>query len=99
MNDQPILDRDAFGRLLRAARIIAGYDRVEDAVAAIHETAAVDMSERTLYALERGEQEPTAAQFLAVIITFEPPSGAVYWFGCFRPDIRAYFIRSRSGPS
>jgi transcriptional regulator with XRE-family HTH domain len=91
MSSQPIFDREVFGRLLRAARIIAGYDRVEDAAAAVHDQTGVDISARTIYALERGEQEPTASQFLALAVTLRPPSGETYWASAMRPDVLAYY--------
>lgn len=62
MADDPIFDRHTYGRLARAARIIAGHDRVEDAAVAITERTGLDLSSRTLYAIERGEQEPSIRQ-------------------------------------
>jgi hypothetical protein len=93
----PIFDRHTFGRLLRAARIIAGFDRVEDVPAAILERTGVEMSARTVYALERGEQEPTASQFLALVLTLRPPSGETYWSSALRGDVLAYYAREQRG--
>lgn len=97
MDTEPIFDRATFGRLLRAARIIAGYDRVEDAAHAITEQTGVAMSARTLYALERGEQEPTASHFLALVISLRPPSGESYWSSSLRSDVLAYYAEQRHG--
>jgi transcriptional regulator with XRE-family HTH domain len=97
VDDTPIFDRATFGRLLRAARIIAGYDRVEDAAAAIHQATGVDISPRTIYALERGEQEPTASQFLALTVTLRPPAGETYWQGAMRADVLAYYAERARG--
>lgn len=99
MEEQPLLDRLTFGRLLRAARIIAGYDRVEDAAVAVHERTGVDLSARTMYALERGEQEPTTSQFLALTMALRPPGGSNYWSSALRPDVVAYLEGARRGAS
>lgn len=86
----PLFDRHTFGRLLRAARIIAGHDRVEDAARAVTERTGVAMSARTLYALERGEQEPSATQYAAVTLTFAPPGGDVFWASAFSDEVRTF---------
>lgn len=93
----PIFDRHTFGRLLRAARIIAGFDRVEDVPPAILERTGVEISARTVYALERGEQEPTASQFLALTVTLRPPAGETYWSSAMRDDVLAYYAEQRRG--
>lgn len=95
--DEPIFDRCVFGRLLRAARIIAGYESVAEAAAKISETTGVQISDRTLYALERGEQDPTAPQFLAVAVTYRPPAGESYWQSCMRADVLAYYAEQAIG--
>lgn len=97
MADEPIFDRATFGRLLRAARIIAGFDSVAEAAAEITKRTGVAVSDRTIYALERGEQDPTAPQFLAVAVTFRPPGGEGYWSACMRSDVLAYYAESRLG--
>lgn len=86
---QPLVNRTQMGRLLRAARVIAGFDRVEDAAAAIHEKTGVAMSARTLYALERGEQALTLEHMLAFVMTFEPPGSVVFFNGGYRDDVQA----------
>jgi transcriptional regulator with XRE-family HTH domain len=95
----PIFDRHTYGRLLRAARIIAGYDRVEDVPPAILEATGVELSARTIYALERGEQEPTATQFLALVMTLRPPAGETYWQSALRADVLAYYAARARGAS
>lgn len=97
MTDGQLIDREKFGRLARAARVIAGFDRVEDAAAAIRKTAGVEVSTRTLYALERGEQDATMPQFLAINLTYRPPSGVWYWDSALREDVRDGLARARRG--
>jgi hypothetical protein len=99
MTDGQIIDREKFGRLARAARVIAGFDRVEDAAAAIRKTAGIEVSARTIYALERGEQDPTMPQFLAMNLTYLPPSGVWYWDSALREDVREGLDRARRGES
>lgn len=94
-----IIDRQRFGRLARAARVIAGFDRVEDAAAAIRETAGIEVSARTLYAIERGEQDATMPQFLAMNLTYRPPSGVWYWDTALREDVRDGLGAARRGES
>lgn len=76
------------GRLIRAARTIAGYDRVEDAVVAIRERTGYEISARTLYALERGEQPLTLEQMLAIAMTLHPPGNIVFFNGGYRQDVQ-----------
>lgn len=97
MADAPIFDRHTFGRLLRAARIIAGFDRVEDVPAAVLDRTGFEISARTIYALERGEQEPTASQFLALTVTLRPPAGETYWSSSLRADVLAYYTERNRG--
>ena len=95
MKSQPLVDPRAYGRLVRAARILAGFDRVEDASRAIEERTGVTVSTRTLYAIERGEQTTTMEQFAAIAITFDPPSGEVYWTRCFSPRYLEWVVERR----
>lgn len=94
-NIDPMFDRYQFGRLVRAARIIGGYDNVSDLAEALVTRHGVHLSERTLYAIERGEQEPTVSQYIAIVLTLNPPGGALYWDRCLRPDIASYFQARR----
>jgi len=82
-----IIDLATFGRRLRAARILAGFDTVAPALEHIRQSTGLPMTERTLGALERGDQMPTLEQFVAVQFAFRPPGGAPYWWTCLRPDI------------
>jgi hypothetical protein len=88
-----IIDLITYGRLVRAARIIAGHDRVEDAAVAVHEHTSVEISARTLYAIERGEQMPSIPQYFGIALTFTPPGGSNFWDQAFSSDVQAYFRR------
>lgn len=82
-----LIDRDAYGRLLRAARIVAGHDRVDDAVLAVEAATGVHLSARTWYALERGEQAVTLEQHVAIMLALRPPSGLDFFAGAFTADV------------
>lgn len=84
----PVIDRDQMGRLIRAARTIAGFDRVEDAANAISERTGHRMSTRTLYALERGEQNLSLEHLIQIVMTFRPPGNVVFFNGAYRDDVR-----------
>lgn len=83
-----LVDRDTLGRMLRAARTIAGFERVADAAHAITEQTGVHFSDRTLYALERGEQSMSLEQFFAVLMTYPTPNGPFFYFKAYRPDLQ-----------
>lgn len=93
--DGPLVDKVQMGRLIRAARIVAGYDRVDDAAEAISEMTGTTMSSRTLYALERGEQTISLEQMIAVVMTFRPPGDIVFFEGGTRPDVQQMFGATR----
>lgn len=98
----PLVDRVQMGRLFRAARTIAGFDRVEDAVKAINDKTGYNMTSRALYALERGEQAVTLEHMLAVTMTFSPPGNVVFFNGGYRADVQemlASYGRSAYGQS
>lgn len=94
-----MFDPVAYGRLARAARIIAGHDRVEDAAHAIAELTGVEISARTVYAIERGEQSPSVEQYVALSLAYRPPGGPGYWDGSLSPEAQAFFReRNTHGP-
>lgn len=95
--DGPLVDRAQMGRLFRAARIVAGYDRVEDAAAAVQDLSGTHISARTLYALERGEQALTLEHFIGVLLTFRPPGNAGFFLSGFRQDVQRIYEESLRG--
>lgn len=82
-----LVNLEEFGRRVRAARILAGCDRVSEAVTLIHERSGVTVSERTLYAIEKGKQMPSLEQSLAITVGLRPPSGGVFFFPAFSEEI------------
>lgn len=90
----PLVDRERMGRLLRAARIVAGYDRVEDAAHAMTESTGLTISSRTLYALERGEQSVSLDHLIAAAMTFRPPTGIAFFREAVRDDVKSMLEQS-----
>lgn len=91
----PLIDAEIVGRRLRGARIVAGYDRVKDACKAVFSTAGISLSERTLYAIERGEQLPNWEQIIALVMTYDPPGGMRYIEAALRPSAAEWFSSKR----
>lgn len=80
-----IVDTVVFGRRLRAQRIVMGYDRVSQLTHVLRSRYGIDVSDRTLYAIERGEQMPHLDIVLGVIAALECPSG--YFDPAIRSDV------------
>lgn len=80
-----VLDLAMFGRRLRALRVLQGFDRAADFTAVLRSRYGVDVQERTVYAIERGEQHPNLAFVLACVAILHPP---LNWFApAIRDDV------------
>lgn len=77
-----IIDLVSFGRRLRAQRVLQGFDRVQQLTSILRSRYGVDVSDRTVYAIERGEQMPHWDFVVGVIAALECP------FMYFAPAIR-----------
>ena len=86
-----VLDLKQFGRRLRAARILAGYDRASDFVAVLRSQYGLDISDRTLYAIERGEQMPGLDFGMSVFALLQAELG--FFKPAIRDDVYQSFIR------
>lgn len=80
-----VVDKVVFGRRLRALRVLNGFDRVTDFVILIRSRYGVDVSDRTVYAIERGEQMPHLDFFVACLAMLNPQKG--YFFPMVRGDV------------
>lgn len=85
--NDPIVNLDVFGRRLRAARIMAGYDRVTDLLPDVEQQTGLRISERTLYSLERGEHMPTLEQYVGLLHVLDPAGSWAFFFPAFDSDI------------
>lgn len=82
---QNIVDRVVFGRRLRARRIIQGFDRVGQLTHILRSRYGIDVSDRTIYAIERGEQMPHVDFVLGVVAALDCPLN--YFSPCIRHDV------------
>jgi DNA-binding XRE family transcriptional regulator len=80
-----VVDMKTFGRRLRALRVLRGFDRASDFTAVLRSRYGVEASDRTLYAIERGEQMPGIDFALACVAILHPPRR--YFFPAFREDV------------
>jgi transcriptional regulator with XRE-family HTH domain len=80
-----VVDTRTWGRRLRALRVLHGYDRASDFSAILRSKYGVECSDRTLYAIERGEQMPGIDFALACVAILHPPPR--YFYPAFREDV------------
>ncbi|MBI5230561.1 MAG: helix-turn-helix transcriptional regulator [Coriobacteriales bacterium] len=88
MTDTPV-SLTAFGRRLKAARAIAGYDRMTDLASAIEAACGTSISARSLYAIERGEQMPSYEQLVCIIVVMPIESQQDLFRAAIRPDLQS----------
>lgn len=84
-----VVDKVTLGRHIRALRILNGYDRVSDLVSVLRGKYGVDVSDRTVYAIERGEQMPHFDFIVALSCACETPTD--YLRPAYRADVQALF--------
>ena len=87
MRPQNIVDMVTFGRHLRSLRILRGFDRATEFTALLIQNYGVDISDRTVYAIERGEQMPRLDFYFAVTCALMAERDY------FSPAIRADVVR------
>ena len=80
-----VVDKVVFGRRLRAARILHGFDRVTEFTNILRSRYGVDVTDRSVYAIERGEQMPHLDFFVAALALLNPDRG--YFFPSIRGDV------------
>ncbi|MEY8460293.1 hypothetical protein AALA69_04080 [Eggerthellaceae bacterium 24-137] len=61
-----VIDWEAYGTILKAARLANGYSRGKKLVDAVEERTGMKISERTIYALEDASRAPSADIYLAL---------------------------------
>jgi transcriptional regulator with XRE-family HTH domain len=83
------IDLAELGRRLRAARTIAGYDRMTDLATAIEDISGVSVSARSLYAIERGEQMPSFEQVVCIMAALPDSEQRLFVEPAIRDDISA----------
>ena len=66
MKENSVVDWEAYGVLLKAARLMNGYTRGLHLARAVEEKTGMKVSERMIYALESASRSPSADIFLAL---------------------------------
>lgn len=90
---QSVVDLRTLGRRLRALRVLQGFDRASDFTTIMRSRYGVEITDRTLYAIERGEQMPHLDFMLGMIAILHPP---VRYFGpAIRDDVMEAMMLNR----
>jgi transcriptional regulator with XRE-family HTH domain len=93
---QNIVDTVVFGRRLRAQRVLMGFDRVQQLTHILRSRYGIDVSDRTVYAIERGEQMPHVDFFLGACAALGVhPS---YFTPALKSDLSSLFVELRTQP-
>lgn len=92
-----MIDVGAFGRRIKAARAIAGFDRMADLVIDIKQVCDFDVSERTMYAIERGERLPSLELHMCLLIVLRPPGGAQFFMDALPHALRDKYVDAAQG--
>lgn len=89
-----IIDKVAFGRRLRAQRILQGFDRVGQLTYILRSRYGIDVSDRSIYAIERGEQMAGMDFFLGACAALGVhPS---YFMPAMRHDVGDLLVQLRN---
>ena len=94
---KPPLDLAVFGRRLKGARIMAGYNRMTDLASALEDGCGLSMSARSLYAIERGEQMPTLEQAIC-LVSLLSEGDTRFFLPAVREDLRISVYGHSSTP-
>jgi hypothetical protein len=90
----PIVDPGAFGRRLRSARVLAGFDRVVDLVGELRRLTGLSVAAPTIWAIERGEQLPSFEQVIAFVAVIKPEGGFNYFVPAIKGDVAALYLKA-----
>lgn len=82
-----VIDKVILGRRLRALRILSGFDRATELTAILRSKYGIDISDRTVYAIERGEQMPHIDFYIAALDLMKPEGGTLYFLPAIRGDV------------
>jgi len=84
-NPASIIDTAVFGRYLRSLRMRQGFETGREFVDALRGKYGVDVSDRTLYAIERGEQMPRLDFVIAALAALD--ADLAYFYPAVRGDV------------
>lgn len=94
MRPRNIIDKVVFGRYLRALRGRAGFERAAEFTAVLRNQYGVSVTDRTVYAIERGEQMPRLDFFFAVICALDAERD--YFSPAIRSDVVEKLARRKN---
>ena len=80
-----IMDTAVFGRYLRSLRTRQGFETGREFVDLLRSKYGVDASDRTLYAIERGEQMPRLDFVVAALAALD--ADLAYFYPAVRSDV------------
>jgi hypothetical protein len=95
---RPLLNARIFGALLRILRQDSGYERGQSFCDEVFLRTNVVLSERTLYAIEKGAQAPRFAEVIAFTVVLKPDHGIHYFSAAMDPGNAAIFQRLNCPP-
>ena len=72
MKENGVIDWEAYGGLLKAARLMSGYSRGAALADEVEKRTGMHVSERMLYAIESATRAPSADIFLALQMVLPP---------------------------
>lgn len=93
MRPRNIIDKVVFGRDLRALRGRRGFERATEFTAVLRSQYGVQVSDRTLYAVERGELMPRLDFFFAVVCALDAERD--YFSPAIRADVTERLAQRR----
>lgn len=98
---QHLIDSENLGKRIRAARILAGHENIGTVTGRMREELELSVSDRTLYAVERGEQIPTWDLMVALVLVLEPPGGVrFFWPGIAPKHVQRFMeLSTESEPA
>lgn len=85
-DEATLIDPIVLGKHVRAARVLAGHENIASVTTLMREQLGVRVSDRTLYAIERGEQLPAWEVVVALVLVLEPPGGARFFWPSIAPE-------------
>jgi len=82
---EPVINLPRFGSYLKGLRVRQGYEAAEQLIETLKTQHGVEVSTRTMWAIERGEQLPRLDLLLALLVVLDERLD--YFYPAFRDDI------------
>jgi hypothetical protein len=82
-----VIDPVRLGRLIRSARVLAGFDGAVPFGAEVERHTGVPMTKPIVYAIETGERDVTVREVFAILYVLRHPRGLDYLLDAADPDV------------